>query len=70
MIDGGGKKLQQKFQEIWEKLRYRKWAVYDISDCSIIYMGKRRDCIKVLDESYGGLVIIPFKEDEINHPSN
>ena len=71
MIDGGGNKLQQRFQQLWEIIRYRKWVVYDTQDCFIIYMGKRRNCIKVLDESCGGLVVIPFKEEkEITHPTN
>lgn len=63
MIDGGGKRMQRLkafFWEMYDAARYRKWVVYDPTDSTVIYIGKRKDCYRVMEESYGGLVVTPF----------
>lgn len=53
-------RLKSFVTEMYYAARYRKWVVYDPSDVTVIYIGKRRECYKVQNESYGGLIVAPF----------
>ncbi len=49
----------------YEILRYRTWIVYDPYDSSIVYAGRRRDCLHIQETMYGGLVVMPLKDPYI-----
>lgn len=57
-------KIKMFFTEMYYAVRYRKWVVYDPADVEVIYIGKRRDCYKVQEQSYGGLIVAPFWNQE------
>lgn len=40
----------------------RKWVVYDPVDMFVLFIGTHRECLRVMDESYGGLVVIPLEK--------
>ncbi len=49
----------------YDILRYRTWIVYDPYDSSIVYAGRRRDCLHIQETMYGGLVVMPLKDPYI-----
>lgn len=51
---------------IWNRIRYRKWVVFDPFDMFVLYIGSYRNCVKVVKENYGGLTIIPLKASQIS----
>jgi len=49
-------------RETYYKLRYRKWAVVDILDRTILYRGDYETCCLVQDTQYAGLAVVPLKK--------
>ena len=54
-------KIKMFLTELYYATRYRKWVVYDPSDVEVIYIGTRKDCYKVQNQSHAGLVVTPFQ---------
>ena len=53
-------KKQSRIQELYYRLRYRRWAVIDIEDRTIIYTGRLKLCQLVQDTQYSGLFVLPY----------
>ena len=52
-------RLTEIFKMLYSIIRHRTWAVYDPADMYVLFVGKRRQCLKVQEENYGGLIVIP-----------
>lgn len=52
-------RLTEVLKNIYSIVTNRTWAVYDPADMFILHVGKRRDCLRIQDENYGGLIVIP-----------
>lgn len=53
------KKFKQTLNDIYNSLRYRQWLVYDYRDGVVLHIGTYRECVRVQEESYGGLIVTP-----------
>lgn len=58
-------KFQNKFQEKYYKLRYRRWVVVDSRDRLIIYEGSHDLCELVQDTQYAGLYVMPRRHAKL-----
>ena len=54
--------LRQKIYDFRNSLARCEWAVYDIQDGTVIYVGKYRDACRVQEEGYGGLMVVPVEK--------